>query len=55
MSLKILKKKTDLNVEVLDVKYNALGNMMSVNDTGGIVSPSFPKEITKKNFRCLGY
>ena len=39
-----LKKKTDLNVEVLDVKHNALGNMMSVNDTGGIVSPSLPKE-----------
>ena len=39
-----LKSKTDLNVEVLDVKHNALGNMMSVNDTGGIVSPSLPKE-----------
>ena len=39
-----LKKKTDLNVEVLDVKHNALGNMMSVNDNGGIVSPSLPKE-----------
>ena len=24
-----LKKKTDLNVEVLDVRHNALGNMMS--------------------------
>ena len=43
-----MKKKTDLNVEVLDVKYNALGNMMSVNDTGGIVSPSFPKESLRK-------
>ena len=46
--LEELKKKTDLNVEVLDVKYNALGNMMSVNDTGGIVSPSFPKESLRK-------
>jgi translation initiation factor 6 len=43
-----LKKKTDLNVEVLDVKHNALGNMMSVNDTGGIVSPSIPKEMLGK-------
>jgi len=43
-----LKKKTDLNVEVLDVKHNALGNMMSVNDTGGIVSPSIPKEMLDK-------
>ena len=46
--LEELKKKTDLNVEVLDVKYNALGNMMSVNDTGGIISPSFPKESLRK-------
>ena len=43
-----LKKKTDLNVEVLDVKHNALGNMMSVNDNGGIVSPSLPKESLDK-------
>ena len=43
-----LKKKTDLNVEVLDVKNNALGNMMSVNDIGGIVSPSLPKESLDK-------
>ena len=43
-----LKKKTDLNVEVLDVRHNALGNMMSVNDTGGIVSPSMPKEVLSK-------
>ena len=43
-----LKKKTDLNVEVLDVKHNALGNMMSVNDTGGVVSPSIPKEMLDK-------
>ena len=42
--LQILKKETELNVEVLDVKYNALGNMISANDNGGIVSPSLPKE-----------
>mgnify|MGYP002413337036 CR=1 FL=1 len=29
-----LKSKTDLNIEVLDVKQNALGNMMIVNDNG---------------------
>ena len=43
-----IKKKTDLNVEILDVKFNALGNMMSVNDKGGIVSPSLPKESIQK-------
>ena len=39
-----IKKQTDLNVEILDVKNNALGNMMSVNDKGGVVSPLIPKE-----------
>ena len=39
-----IKKLTDLNVEILDVKNNALGNMMSVNDKGGIVSPLIPKQ-----------
>ena len=43
-----IKKKTDLNVDILDVKFNALGNMMSVNNKGGIVSPSFPKESIQK-------
>tara|TARA_B100000959_G_scaffold287011_1_gene368624 strand:+ start:2152 stop:2817 length:666 start_codon:yes stop_codon:yes gene_type:complete len=43
-----IKKKTDLNVDILDVKFNALGNMMSVNDKGGIVSPSLPKESLQK-------
>ena len=38
-----IKEKYDLNVEILDVKNNALGNMMSVNDKGGIVSPLIPK------------
>ena len=39
-----IKKNTDLNVEILDVKNNALGNMMSVNDKGGIISPLIPNE-----------
>jgi len=43
-----IRRKTDLNVDVLDVKYNALGNMMSVNDKGGIVSPSLPQESIHK-------
>jgi translation initiation factor 6 len=40
-----IRDNTDLNVEILDVKNNALGNMMSVNDKGGIVSPLMPKEV----------
>jgi len=43
-----IKKNTDLNVEILDVKNNALGNMMSINDKGGIVSPLIPKEDLQK-------
>ena len=43
-----IKKNTDLNVEILDVKNNALGNMMSVNDKGGIISPLIPKEDLQK-------
>jgi translation initiation factor 6 len=43
-----IKKNTDLNVQILDVKNNALGNMMSVNDKGGIVSPLIPKEDLQK-------
>jgi translation initiation factor 6 len=43
-----IKKNTDLNIEVLDVKNNALGNMMSVNDKAGIVSPLIPNEELQK-------
>lgn len=43
-----LKKETDLNIEVLDSKYTALGNMIAVNDKGAIVSPMIIKEDAKK-------
>jgi len=36
-----LQKCTDLNVKKLDTKHNALGNLICVNDKGGIVSPIF--------------
>lgn len=42
------KKYTDLNVSVLDTKFTALGNMISVNDKGGVVSPIFPKDEIKQ-------
>ena len=42
------KKYTDLNVSVLDTKFTALGNMISVNDKGGIVSPVIPKDEVKQ-------
>ena len=49
-----LKKSTDLNVEVLDTKFNALGNLICVNDKGGIVSPAFSKDEVKKIGDVMG-
>jgi translation initiation factor 6 len=43
-----LRKHTDLNVKKLDTKYNALGNLICVNDKGGIVSPIIEKEYVKE-------
>ena len=43
-----LRKHTDLNVKILDTKYNALGNLICVNDKGGIVSPLMEKEFIKE-------
>ena len=43
-----LRKHTDLNVKILDTKYNALGNLICVNDKGGIVSPIIEKEHIKE-------
>jgi len=43
-----LRKHTDLNVKILDTKYNALGNLICVNDKGGIVSPIVEKEFIKE-------
>jgi len=43
-----LRKQTDLNVKILDTKYNALGNLICANDKGGIVSPIIEKEHIKE-------
>ena len=43
-----LQKCTDLNVKKLDTKHNALGNLICVNDKGGIVSPIVEKEFIKE-------
>ena len=46
--LEFYKKYTDLNVAILDTKFTALGNMISVNDKGGVVSPIIPKDEVKQ-------
>ena len=43
-----LKKSTDLNVEILDTKHNALGNLICINDKAAIISPLIPKDVIKK-------
>jgi len=49
-----LKKSTGLNVDILDTKHNALGNLICVNDKGGIMSPMIPTEFVKKVEDVLG-
>jgi translation initiation factor 6 len=49
-----IKKSTGLNVDVLDSKYNALGNLICANDKGAIVSPMIPKQKMKKIEDVLG-
>ena len=50
----IIKKTTGLNVDVLDSKHNALGNLICANDKGAVVSPMIPKEKMKKIEDVLG-
>jgi len=42
-----LKNETDLEVGVLDTKFNALGNVICANDKGAVVSPALSKEDCK--------
>ena len=49
-----LKNETDLEVGVLDTKYNALGNIICVNDKGAIVSPAISKENCKTISDVMG-
>ncbi len=49
-----LKKSTGLNVGVLDIKHTALGNMIAVNDRGGVVSPKVPVESLREIQDVLG-
>ncbi|MFQ6135564.1 MAG: translation initiation factor IF-6 [Candidatus Hydrothermarchaeales archaeon] len=40
-------KDMDMSVGVLDDKFTALGNLMVINDNGGVVSPNFTRESIK--------
>ena len=49
-----LKEVTDLEVGVLDTKFNALGNVICANDKGAVVSPLLSKEDCKTISNVLG-
>jgi translation initiation factor 6 len=49
-----LKKSTGLNVDFLDTKHTALGNLICANDKGAIISPLIPTEYIKKIEDVLG-
>jgi len=52
--IQYLKKNTDLNIEVLESNHNALGNLICINDKGGIMSPNIPKNYVKKVEDVMG-
>ncbi|MFQ5887248.1 MAG: translation initiation factor IF-6 [Candidatus Hydrothermarchaeales archaeon] len=41
-------KSLDMHVEVLDDKFTALGNLLMVNDFGGIIGPNFTKDSKRR-------
>jgi translation initiation factor 6 len=49
-----LKRLTGLNVAKLDSKYTAVGNLISANDKGAIISPLFKGELDKHIGDILG-
>ena len=49
-----LKKSTGLNVDILETKHTAIGNLICANDKGGIMSPLIPNEFVKKVEDVLG-
>jgi len=49
-----LKKSTGLNVDILETKHTAIGNLICVNDKGGIMSPMIPNEYVTKVEDVLG-
>ncbi len=52
--LEFFKKSTGLNVDILDTKFTALGNMICANDKGAVVSPALSKESVKKIEDVMG-
>jgi translation initiation factor 6 len=49
-----LKKATDMNVEKVQLKMTALGNLIVANDRAGLASPIIPKESLRQIQDVLG-
>lgn len=47
-------KKLGINVYISDVKLNAFGNNICVNDNGGLINKEIPKEEADRISECLG-
>jgi translation initiation factor 6 len=52
--IQILKQATGLNVESLKSKFTAIGNLISTNDNGALVSPLFKGEVDRQVRDVLG-
>ena len=52
--IQVLKQATALNVERLKSKLTAIGNLISTNDNGALVSPLFKGEVDKQTQDVLG-
>jgi translation initiation factor 6 len=52
--LKILKQSSDVNVDWIDDKMTALGNIIAVNDHGAICHPDFSQKSVQKITDVLG-
>jgi len=52
--IQILKQATGMNVESLKSKFTAIGNLISTNDNGALVSPLFKGEIDRQVRDVLG-
>ena len=52
--VQFLKQATKLNVERLDTKFTAIGNLIATNDNGAIVSPLLKGEVDRQVQDVLG-
>jgi translation initiation factor 6 len=52
--IQLLKRATALNVERLKSKLTAIGNLISTNDNGALLSPLFKGEVDKQTQDVLG-